>query len=174
MPKKLLRGLMLAMTMLPVAAIAQDYPDGPVTMTVPFSPGGSNDTIARYLAEQLSQSLGQPFVIENRPGGGTAVGAAHVATSEPDGMNILFVSGSYSINAATRADLPFDPLVDLETVAMAATAQIAVISGPRVSIKSLEDLIREAKSQEIFYATAGVGSQQHFFAAMLGDRKSVV
>jgi Uncharacterized protein conserved in bacteria len=169
MSMKMLRGFILACGLVAAGANAQDYPSSAVTVTVPFSPGGSNDTIARYLADGLSKLWGQPFVIENRPGGGTALGAAHVSKSAPDGMNILFVSGSYSINAATRADLPFKPLEDLHSVATAATAQIAVISGPRVTIKTLEDLIREAKAQEIFYATAGVGSQQHFFAAMLAE-----
>jgi tripartite-type tricarboxylate transporter receptor subunit TctC len=173
MMNKALGGLMLALGLLPLQANAQDYPDGAVTVTVPFSPGGSNDTIARYMAEGLSELWGEPFVIENRPGGGTAVGAAHVANAAPDGMEILFVSGSYSINAASRSDLPFDPIADLQTVATAATAQIAVISGPRVTINSLEDLVREAGNQELFYATAGVGSQQHFFAAMLAEELGI-
>jgi tripartite-type tricarboxylate transporter receptor subunit TctC len=152
---------------------AQGFPEKTVAVVVPFSAGGSNDTIARYMAQSLSKLWSQPFVVENRAGGGTAVGAAHVANSAPDGYTILFVSGSYVVNAATRSDLPFDAVKDLLPVAMVATGDIGVISGPRVKIKTLEDLVREAKSQDIFYATAGIGSQQHFYGALLAESLGV-
>lgn len=171
--RKALSGLMLAGLLSPGFVQAQDYPDRPVTVVVPFSPGGSNDTIARFMGDGLSQLWGEPFVIENRAGGGTAVGSAHVANADADGYTILFVSGSYTINASTRTDLPFDPLNDLKVVALAGTGQIGIISGPRVKIATIDDLVREAKNQELFYATAGVGSQQHFFAAMLAENLGI-
>jgi tripartite-type tricarboxylate transporter receptor subunit TctC len=167
--KKGLGGLLLAGMLIPSLVSAQDYPEKTVTVVVPFLAGGSNDTIARYMAEGLSTLWGQPFVVENRAGGGTAVGAAHVANSEPDGYTILFVSGSYTINASTRTDLPFDPVNDLSAVAIVGLGEIGIVSGPRVKIETIDDLIREAKVQDLYYATAGIGSQQHFFAALLAD-----
>jgi tripartite-type tricarboxylate transporter receptor subunit TctC len=125
------------------------------------------------MADGLSKLWGEPFVIENRAGRGAAVGSAHVANAEPDGYTMLFVSGSYTINASTRSDLPFDPVEDLRTAAIVGTGEIGVISGPRVEIATIDDLVREAGNQELFYATAGIGSQQHFFAAMLAENLGI-
>lgn len=176
MKRRIFSGLLLATALTPVSLIAQtaaDYPDGAVAFVVPFSAGGSNDTIARFLAQELGKRMGEPFVVENRPGGGTALGASYVSRSRPDGQTLLFVSGSYSINAATRTDLPFDPIEDLKAVAVVATGEIGVISGSRLPIGSIDDLVKEANKGDVFYATAGVGSQQHIFAAMLAERLGI-
>lgn len=160
---------LLAGSTLPSAALAQSFPDKTVTVVVPFSPGGSNDTMARYMANALSQRWGQSVVVENRAGGGSAIGAAHVATSDPDGYTVLFVSTSYTFNAATRTDLPFDPLNDLDGVAMIGRGGVGVLVGPDSGITSLDDLIAKSKDKEVFYGTAGMGSAMHFTGAFLAD-----
>jgi Uncharacterized protein conserved in bacteria len=163
--RQLLTGLFCLM--LSSIAAADDFPSREITVVVPFSPGGTNDIMARYLSQELSQLWKVPSVVENRGGGGTAIGASHVAKSNPDGHVLLFTSTSYTLNAALRNDLPFDPIKDLVPVAMIATGDVGVIVGKDTGIKSLEDLARASKERDLFYATAGVGSSQHFNAELL-------
>ena len=161
--------LVLAGVMTPSVSNAQAYPTKNVTLVVPFSPGGSNDVIARYLADALGKLWKQTVLVENRPGGGSAIGAAYVAKSPPDGYRMLFVSSSYTTLSATRTDLPFDPIKDLKPVSMVARGPVAIVTGSRVKMATLADLIRESKSRTIFYGTAGVGSTQHFNAELVND-----
>ena len=90
-------------------AVAQGYPSKQVTLVIPFAPGGSNDTIGRFLADRLGKMWKQTVVVENRPGAGSAIGSAHVTQAKPDGYTLLFVSSSFTTNAATQKNLPFDP-----------------------------------------------------------------
>jgi len=98
-------------------AIAQEYPARQVTLVVPFSPGGVNDTVGRFLAERLGKMWNHTVVVENRPGAGSAIGTAHVTKSQPDGYTLLLVSGSLTTNAAVQKNLPFDPIKDLQPIA---------------------------------------------------------
>jgi tripartite-type tricarboxylate transporter receptor subunit TctC len=145
-------------------APAQDYPAKEITVVVPFTPGGSNDIVGRYLADGLSKLWGKPTVVENKPGAGSAIGSAYVSKAAPDGHTLLFVSSGYTTNAATQANLPFDPVKDLTPVAMAASGEIVMVAGSRVKAKTLKGFLTEAKTREMFYATAGVGSATHFAA----------
>lgn len=160
--------LALIVALIPSIGSAQDYPAKTVTIVIPFSPGGSNDTVGRYLAENLGKLWKQTVIVENKAGGGTVIGTSYVANSPPDGYRMLFVSSSFSTNAATRADQAFDPST-LRPAAMVATGHVAVVTGPRVPMASLADLAREAKSKPIFFATSGVGSAQHFYGELLKD-----
>ena len=153
----------------PVAVSAQDYPEDTVTMVIPFTPGGSNDTVGRYLADGLGAKWGSPVVVENKPGAGSAIGSAFVARAEPDGHTLLFVSGTYTTNAATQTNLPFDPVNDLVPVGMGALGQFVVVVGDSVKATNLEEFIEEAKSRKVFYGTTGVGSSTHFASALLSD-----
>ncbi|MBS7701036.1 MULTISPECIES: tripartite tricarboxylate transporter substrate-binding protein [unclassified Chelatococcus] len=150
-------------------ASAQDFPSKRVTIVIPFTPAGSNDTIGRYLADGLSKLWGTPVVVENRPGAGSAIGSAHVAQSKPDGYTLLFVSGTFTTNAATQANLPFDPVKDLKPVGMGALGQMVIVTGSRVPTSNLADLVKAAKTQKVFYGTTGVGSSTQFAGELLND-----
>lgn len=171
--KTLITALLLIATLLPSVSHSQEYPAKPVTIVVPFPAGGSNDTIARYLAESLGKLWKQTLIVENRPGGGSSIGSSHVAKSPPDGYRLVLVSASYTTNAATRSDQPFDPIKDLKPVSMVARGHNAVVTGARVPMATLADLARETKSKPIFYGTAGIGSAQHFNAELLNDAMGI-
>jgi tripartite-type tricarboxylate transporter receptor subunit TctC len=156
----------------PLAA-AQDYPTRQVTLVVPFSPGGANDTVGRFLAERLAKLWKQPVVVENRPGAGSAIGTAHVTKSKPDGYTLLFVSGSLTTNAAIQKSLPFDPLKDLQPIAMAAIGDLIVLTGTRTPMASLKDMQAGAKSKTLFYGTPGVGTLAHMGAELLNDVQGI-
>lgn len=156
-------------TVLPFGAVAQDYPRDTVTVVIPFTPGGSNDTIGRYLADNLAKRWNGTVVVENKPGAGSAIGSAYVAQSEPDGHTLLFVSGTFTTNAATQPNLPFDPVEDLQPIGMGALGQFVVVSGNHLQANNLSDLIETAKSKKVFYGTTGVGSSTHFAGALLAD-----
>jgi tripartite-type tricarboxylate transporter receptor subunit TctC len=171
---KFASALCLCLALVPGLSWAQDYPaKRTVTIVVPFSAGGSNDAIARYLAEQLGKLWKQTVIVENRPGGGSAVGAANVAQSAPDGYRMLIGSSSYTTNAAMRTDQGFDPVKDLRAVSMVARGQVAIVTGNRVPMTTLADLQRESRAQTIFYGTAGVGSSQHFNGELLCDAMGI-
>ncbi len=171
--KLLIKILLLVAALVPCLSSAQDWPTRPVTIVIPFPPGGSNDTIGRFLADRLGKLWKQTVIVENKPGGGSAIGSNYVAKSPPDGYRMVLVSSSYTTNAATRTDLPFDPIKDLKPVSMIARGQVAVLTGNRVPMATLADLARESKSKTIFYGTAGVGSTQHFYAELLNDAMGI-
>lgn len=154
-------------------AVAQNFPTRQVTMVVPFGPGGGTDTYGRYLSEALSKLWGEAVVIENRPGAGSALGAAYVAKAKPDGYTLLFVSTSYTTSAATQAKLPFDPKKDLTAVAMMGVSDLFVNAGKRVSLTSLADVKGQANAQTIFAATPGLGSLGHLGQLLLMDTMDV-
>ena len=171
--KTLVKTLVLAASLIPVLSAAQAFPTRMVTIVVPFPAGGSNDTIARHLADNLGKLWKQTVIVENRPGGGSSVGSAYVAKSPPDGHRMVLVSASYTTNAATRTDQPFDPLKDLRPASIVARGHVAVVTGGRVPMATLADLARESKAQPIFYGTAGIGSAQHFNAELLNDAMGI-
>lgn len=173
--KQLLKCLLIAAALFPCLLGAQQaaYPSKPVTIVVPFSPGASNDMIARFLGDRLGKLWKQTVVVENRPGAGSSIGSSHVAKSPPDGYTLLIGSSSYTTNAASRSDQGFDPLKDLKAISMIGRGTIDVVSGPRVPMSSLADLAREAKSRPIFYGTSGVGSSHHFNAELLADAMGI-
>ena len=171
--KTLVNALLLIAALFPSVSSAQEYPARLVTIVVPFSAGGSNDAIARYLADSLGKLWKQTILVENRAGGGSSIGAAYVAKSPPDGYRLLLVSSSYTTNAAMRTEQAFDPVKDLKPTSMVARGQVAVVTGTRVPMATLADLAREAKAKTIFYGTAGVGSSQHFNGELLNDAMGI-
>lgn len=167
---RLLTSALLATALaLPGAAIAQSFPERQMTVVIPFSPGGSNDVLGRYLAEQLGEVWGQTVLVDNRPGAGAMVGASYVARAPADGHTILFVSGTLTTTAATRRNLPVDPMTDLQPVGMGAIGQMAIVTGSRVPMETVEDVLREARAQTLFYGTTGVGSITHFGAELFSS-----
>ena len=167
--KLIVKALLVGALLAPSIASAQEFPSKPVTIVIPFTPAGSNDTIGRYLADGLGKLWKQTVVVENRPGAGSAIGAAHVAKARPDGYTLLFVSSTFTTNAATQKSLPFDPVKDLQPVGMGAIGQMVIVTGSRVPMPTLADLVKQAKSQKIFYGTTGVGSSTQFAAELFSD-----
>jgi tripartite-type tricarboxylate transporter receptor subunit TctC len=141
-------------------AQSQAWPSKRVTVIVPFTAGSATDIMARTVAKQLSEQLGQPFVVENRPGAGGTIGMAAVARAEADGHTILIHSSSYTITPTTYPNTPYDTVRDLTGItSLALLPQVLVIS-PDKGIKTVQDLVRAAKAKPgaMNFASAGVGT----------------
>src|SRR5215210_4459848 len=124
-----------------ISAFAQPYPAQPVRLVVPFAPGGGSDIIARILAEPFSRQLGQPVVVDNKPGAGAVIGADIVAKSKPDGYTLLYTTvGPQITNPYLMKQLPYDPVGDLAPVAMLAELDNVLVVHPSVPAKSVRDL----------------------------------
>jgi tripartite-type tricarboxylate transporter receptor subunit TctC len=151
----------------PVAA--QNYPSRPVKMIVPFAPGGI-DVMARLVADRFSAALGQPFVVENRPGGaGGSIGAKAAATAEPDGYTLLFSSpGPATISPAINRNAGYDT-TSFAAVALASMSPIVLVVNPSVPVKTVPELIAYAKANpgQVRYASPGYGTQPHLLGEML-------
>jgi tripartite-type tricarboxylate transporter receptor subunit TctC len=131
--------------MLSASLYAQDsYPDRPVSIIVPITPGGPNDLVARYLAERLSMRMHGNFVVENRPGGSHIIGMNQVARAKPDGYTLLQASSNMSMNPAVRDDLPFDSEVDFQAISLTHETPLAVSVGSALNINTLADLVEMA------------------------------
>jgi tripartite-type tricarboxylate transporter receptor subunit TctC len=151
-------------------ARAEDYPARPVTIIVPYAAGGTLDTVARYLGKALSEHLGKTFLIENKAGGGTVIGANAVAKAAPDGYTLLMGSSTpLAINATLYKNLPYDARTDLKLLALVAASPLVMIVNPQVPIHSLSELVAAAKAKpkSLTYASAGIGSPHHLFMELL-------
>ena len=146
-------------------ALAQTtWPERAIKLVVPFPPGGGTDLVARAMGHSLSEHLGQPIVIDNKPGASTVIGTDAVAKATPDGYTLLLSgSTSYSVNPALRAKLPYDPTRDLAPIAIVARTPLVLVVGKGTPWKSLPELIAAAKAKPktIRYATFGSGSGPH-------------
>lgn len=145
------------------------YPVRPIRLVVPFPPGASNDVIARALGEKMHEALGQPVVVDNRGGAGTAIGTTIVAKSPADGYTLMLTSVSYTTNAAVQPKLPFDPLADITGVTMIGKAPMLLVVHPSVPAKSVKELIALAKARpgQMNYASNGVGTIPHLMIEVL-------
>ena len=145
----------------PVAA--QDYPNKPIKMLVGYAPGGGSDIIARLLAQNLQVKLGQPVVVENRPGAGGNIAAGVVATARPDGYTLLMTPNTISMAPALYEKIAFDVAKDLAGVAIIANSPIVLIVHPTLPVNSIAELIQYAKTHpgKLSYSTPGVGTPQH-------------
>jgi tripartite-type tricarboxylate transporter receptor subunit TctC len=149
---------------------AQDYPNRAVTVIVPQAPGGTNDIVARVLGEVLSRSLGQPLVIENRPGAGGNIGTQVAARAKPDGYTLLVtISSSQAINPALYKQVPFDPIKDFAPITLLGSVPNVLVANTEFPAKSLPELIALAKAKpgELKYASAGNGTLNHLLGEML-------
>ena len=151
-------------------AQADNYPSRPLTLVVPFPPGGAADTIGRYYAEQLSASLGQPVVVDNKPGAGTAIAAEAVAKARPDGYTLsLATAGQLAILPNLQKDLRYDPVKDFVPVAVVASVPNVVAVQASSKIDSLPALIAEAKARPgaLSYSSCGNGTLCHLSGELL-------
>jgi len=152
-------------------AHAQDYPNRPVRVIVPFSPGGAVDGPTRIVAQKLSERLGQQVVVENKPGAGATLGAGEVAKSAPDGYTLLLASQTNAISASMYRKLPFDPIEDFAPVMLIGEEPAVLVVHPSFPAKTLEEFIAYVKANpdKVDYASSGNGSGQHLFAAMFAS-----
>jgi tripartite-type tricarboxylate transporter receptor subunit TctC len=148
-------------------AWGQDYPTHPVTIVVPFSPGGSTDILARMMAQKLEERLGKTFVVENRPGAGTLIAASAVAKAAPDGHVLLMApSSTMAVNPALYKKLPYDPLTDFVPLAGLARVPFVLIVNPSLPVHSLPEFIKYAKERpgQLSFASVGPGVPHHLYA----------
>jgi tripartite-type tricarboxylate transporter receptor subunit TctC len=145
-------------------AFAQAYPTKPVKIIVAFTAGSATDILARVVADSLSKSLGQPFLVENKPGAGGSVGTAQAKDAAPDGYTLVAAgSGPFGINPAIYSNLPYDPLRDFEPIGHIVLTPQVIVVGAQTPYKSIKDLVAAAKAKpgEIAYASLGNGSTSH-------------
>lgn len=166
-----LKKLILATLALSAATLAQadNWPSRPLTLIVPFPPGGAADTVGRYYAEQLSTSLGQPVVVDNKPGAGTAIAAEAVAKAKPDGYTLsLATAGQLAILPNLQA-VRYDPIKDFTPVAVLASVPNVVAVGPKTKVDSLQALIDQAKAKPgaLSYSSCGNGTLCHLSGELL-------
>jgi len=156
--------------LLDCTAARADWPDHAIKWVVPFGPGGANDLIARAAAEAVSKRLGQPVIIDNKPGAGAIIGADFVAKSKPDGYTWLIGAAGVVTNSMIRSDMPYADS-DLIPVGMIAVAPSVIVVNPSVPVSNLKELVAWSKTQSggINWATAGGGSTPHFVAEMLRE-----
>jgi tripartite-type tricarboxylate transporter receptor subunit TctC len=158
------------------AASEQRWPDHPVRLIVPFGAGSSSDTIARIVTQKLGDRLGQPFVIENKPGAATILGTETVARAEPDGYTLeLANTTSHAATSALNAKLSFDPVKDFAPVALFAYSPFVLLVTPGLAAKSVGELIALAKASPgtLNYASAGIGSMTHLAGALFASQAGV-
>jgi tripartite-type tricarboxylate transporter receptor subunit TctC len=158
----------------PLAALAQAWPAKPVRIVVPFAAGGPADLYARALAEKLQAALGQPFVVEDKPGGGSIVGTDLVAKSAPDGYTLLMMSNTHTVNESLIPDRPFQLMRDFVPVAPVNSSDLLLVVHPSVPANSVKEFVALAKSKpgQLNYASSGPGTPYHMagelFKAMAG------
>jgi tripartite-type tricarboxylate transporter receptor subunit TctC len=165
----------LAAPLLPAAgAWAQDYPTRPVRLIVPFAPGGSADVFGRFVAQRLQESLGQSFVVDNRPGGGSIIGSDAVAKAAPDGYTLLVMSNTHTVNESLIPTKPFQLMRDFTPVAPLNASDLVLVAKAGLPASSLADLVQAAKAKPgaMSYASSGPGTPYHMagelFKAMAG------
>jgi tripartite-type tricarboxylate transporter receptor subunit TctC len=156
-------------------ASAETYPIGPVTIIVPFAPGGSVDIVARPVALALQEKLRQPFVVDYRQGANSKIATAYVGKSRPDGYTLLLFSGSFLVNPSTQKDLPYDTLKDFKPVGMLGENANVLVVSPKLGVNSLQELIKLAKSRpgKLTYGSSGAGGPLHLAAELFKDAAKV-
>jgi tripartite-type tricarboxylate transporter receptor subunit TctC len=166
-------GLVLAIHTGP--GTAQNYPDRPIKIINPFSPGGSSDTLARTIAQHLQVRLGQSVVVESRTGAGGVIGADAVAKSPPDGYTLLGGTSFLPLAVHTHKKLPFDLLKDLTPVVLIGGTSMLLVAHPSLPAKSMAELTALAKSKpgELTYASPGTGTPNHLAMELLNDQVGV-
>jgi tripartite-type tricarboxylate transporter receptor subunit TctC len=155
-------------------ALAQTaYPTKPITAIVPFPPGGSTDAIARALGPKIQQKLGQPLIVENKPGATGAIGAGLVKNAAPDGYTIMVASiGVYAVNPVLQKKLAYDPSKDFDLLTVAVRAPNVLVTSPNVPVNSVAELVAYLKKNpgKVSFATSGAGSSDHLTTALFWQK----
>jgi len=163
----LVAGLLLA------TGVQAAYPDKPVTMIVPFPPGGSTDMLARFMTQKMSEKLGQPVIVENKPGATGAIGATQVKRAAPDGYTLLVASiAVWATNPFLQKNLAYDPARDFDLLTIAVRAPNVLVANPNVPAKDVAELVAYLKKNpnKVTFASSGAGSSDHLSAALFWQR----
>ena len=168
MKKTIRTALAFLLAAFALAAQAQPYPNRPIRIIVPFGPGGFTDVAARILQKELAPAIGQPIVIENKPGAGSTIGTAEVAHAAPDGYSLVMISTAHVISPHLYKEMPYDPIKDFTPVMKLAEGPYVLVVHPSLPVKNVHDVIALAKSdpKAIYYASSGNGSAQHLVGAL--------
>jgi tripartite-type tricarboxylate transporter receptor subunit TctC len=172
LPMRLLAVVALPALLVAGVAHGEDYPSRPIRVIVPFSPGGAVDGPMRLIAQALGTRLGQPVVVENKPGAGATIGTDVVAKAAPDGYTLLLASQTNAISATLYSKLPFDPIADFTPITLIGREPGVVVVNPAVPAKTLQEFIAYVKEHpgKVDFASSGNGSGQHLFAALLASK----
>lgn len=153
----------------PMASAADNFPNKPIEVTVTFPPGGGTDLLARLIGNYFAGELGQPVIVENRPGASGNIGARMVAQRTPDGQSLLMVNSSFAVNPAVFSNLPFDPKKDFSAIVNFAFVPSVIIVPSESPYKTLQDMLEDARAKPnaVFFASCGNGTPQHLAGEML-------
>jgi tripartite-type tricarboxylate transporter receptor subunit TctC len=157
------------------AVIADDYPSRPVTVVVPFTPGGSTDILGRYAAGVLQRELHQSFVVENRAGAGGVIGIDYVAKAAPDGYTLLHAPTAFGLLPYLMKSIPYSPVADFDPIVLIGLTEFSLVAAPSLNVNSVADLIAlaRAKPGALTYASAGIGTTQQLFAELFKSMAQV-
>ena len=171
----LIAGLGMAAALLGASAAAQTYPAKPVRIVVPFAAGGPADVYARFMAQRLQDALGQPFVVDNRPGAGSVIGTDAVAKAVPDGYTLLLMSNAHTVNESLIPNKPFQLMRDFVAIAPINYSDLVLVANPAVPAASLKELIAQAKARpgKINYASSGPGTPYHMAGELFKNMAGV-
>ena len=171
----MIRVLLAALVLVAAPAFAQSFPAKPVTIVVPYPPGGSNDTFARELGKRLGDVWKVPVIVENRAGAGGSIGAAVVSKAAPDGYTLCLLSSSFTTNAAIQKSLPFDPVNDFTAVGMVARGPMLLTVANHVPAKTVPELFALARKTpgKLNYGSSGQGSTNHFATELLMEAAQI-
>ena len=155
--------LAFAVLALPGAALAQQYPEKPIHMVVPFAPGGGTDTVVRIIGPRLQNALGQPVVVDYKPGAGTMIGTEYTAHAAPDGYTIMIASASHALNPALHVKVNYHPTRDFQAISMAVSFPFVLGVTNALPVNNVKELIALAKKEpgKLSFASAGLGSTPH-------------
>lgn len=167
--------LCLCAVVMSFAAIADDYPNRPVHVIIGLTAGSGVDVMARIVGQKLAESMGQPFIIENRPGAGSNIGTRYAASAEPDGYTIFVATVANAINATLYKNLTFDVLRDFSPVILAARAPNLLVVNPSVPAKSVQELIALAKARpgKLTVGSSGIGTSPQMTAVLFRHRAGI-
>lgn len=172
--QKFFAGVCAAFALAAPAALAQ-YPDRPIRILIPFTPGGGTDILARMLGQKFSEAWGQQVVADNRPGGNGIIAAELTAKANPDGHTLLMVAIGHAINPSLQKKLPYDTLNDFAPISLTAILPLMLAVHPGVKANNVQELIALAKSpsKPLTYASGGIGSSQHLAAELLNHMAKI-
>lgn len=173
MRRRVLAGIVASLALASTTPFAQgQYPAKPVRLIVPFPPGAGTDTVARYIAQKLTDALGQPVVVENRTGAGGAIGASEAAKSDADGYTLLFVASPFTTVAASNSHAGYDPISQFVPVASIASGPLAFVVNVDVPARTLREFIALARREpgRLNYGSAGTGSVNHLALELFNER----
>jgi tripartite-type tricarboxylate transporter receptor subunit TctC len=171
-----MRFWLFALGLFSAACLAQPYPSRPITLIVPATPGSGPDVVARTFGQKLSQRIGQPVVVDNKPGASGNIGAALVAKAPPDGYTLMVTINNFVITPALYKDMPYDPVEDFRTISRLAVGNLALVVNPRVlPVRTLDELTAQARANpgKLNYGSPGNGSPIHLAVELLKQKQGL-